>query len=82
MSTCMDCKFADWARTKTGRLHPSGEGMCRHVWAPPPISAAHRFDFGSRDMPRPRWGRIDRKKPHQTSGENGCKVFQQKAPAA
>jgi hypothetical protein len=82
MSTCLDCKFADWKRTASGRFHPSGEGMCRHVWEPPPISAAHCFDFGSRNIPRPRWGQIDRKKPYQTSGEGGCKVFQRKEQQA
>ncbi len=82
MSTCLDCKFADWKRTASGRLHPKGEGMCRHVWQPPPISAAYCFGFGIRDIPRPRWGQITRKTPYRTDGPNGCKVFQRKEPVA
>ncbi len=26
---CADCKFAEWARTATGRLSPTGRGKCR-----------------------------------------------------
>jgi hypothetical protein len=28
MKTCLGCKFAEWDWTKTGRLHPSGDGEC------------------------------------------------------
>jgi len=33
MNTCLNCRFAEWERTKTGRLHPSGEGEC--MYRPP-----------------------------------------------
>ena len=28
MTICLDCKFAQWDRTQSGRLHPNGEGKC------------------------------------------------------
>lgn len=28
MKNCKDCKYAEWKRTKLGRLHPSGDGEC------------------------------------------------------
>lgn len=40
MRTCKDCKYADWKRTKTGALHPSGEGRCRYPWKMPPLPAS------------------------------------------
>ena len=83
MSTCLDCKFADWNRTAAGRLHPSGEGHCRHVWVAPPISAAFTWGYGnSYAAPRPNWGQINRKRLHQTTGEKACKVFQRKESGA
>lgn len=40
MKSCTDCKHAAWQRTTTGRLHPSGDGMCLKVVVIPPIPAA------------------------------------------
>ena len=37
MKTCIGCKYADWNKTKSGRLHPSGEGQCRHDYQLPPL---------------------------------------------
>jgi transcriptional regulator NrdR family protein len=28
MKNCTECVHANWLRTKSGRLHPSGEGKC------------------------------------------------------
>ena len=28
MKSCKGCKYADWERTKAGRLHPTGGGTC------------------------------------------------------
>jgi hypothetical protein len=28
---CDDCKYADWKRTSTGRLHPGKSGLCKHM---------------------------------------------------
>ena len=33
MKRCDDCKFADWKRTKDGRLHPSKEGRCTYEYS-------------------------------------------------
>lgn len=32
---CVDCKLAHWEKTKTGRLHPSGDGKCQ--WTMPAV---------------------------------------------
>lgn len=26
MKNCINCKYAEWSRTESGRLHPSGDG--------------------------------------------------------
>lgn len=31
MKTCLGCKYAEWYRTETGRLSPSGDGKCTYV---------------------------------------------------
>lgn len=31
MKSCLNCKYAEWAKTSSGRLHPSGEGYCKYV---------------------------------------------------
>ena len=31
MKECKDCNFAEWDRTKSGRLHPSGDGRCTKI---------------------------------------------------
>ena len=30
MSNCLECHYAEWERTKTGRLSPSGDGSCTY----------------------------------------------------
>ena len=32
MKNCTKCKYAEWEKTKTGRLHPSGEGKCTYPY--------------------------------------------------
>lgn len=29
---CNDCKYAKWEKTKSGKLHPSGDGRCEYPW--------------------------------------------------
>jgi hypothetical protein len=29
-SVCVGCIYAEWKRAKNGRLHPSGDGLCRY----------------------------------------------------
>ena len=41
MKNCTDCKYAKWHRTKTtGRLHPSGSGICEYPWKMPKLPAS------------------------------------------
>ena len=34
---CADCRFAQWERTKTGRIMRKVAGQCTWVWTPPPL---------------------------------------------
>jgi|WetSurMetagenome_2_1015567.scaffolds.fasta_scaffold08100_6 hypothetical protein len=37
MKDCTYCKYADWQRTTTGRLHPSGDGKCSYNYRLPDL---------------------------------------------
>jgi hypothetical protein len=37
MKSCVGCVFANWDKTKTGRLHPSGKGACEFEYKMPPL---------------------------------------------
>ena len=50
MKNCTDCKFAEWRRTESGRLHPSGDGRCGYIYKPAPIPASMYF-HGRREQP-------------------------------
>jgi len=39
-STCIGCRFALWERTRSGRLHPDGNGTCE--WRPTAVPVAGR----------------------------------------
>lgn len=54
--TCKDCKFADWDRTKAGRMHPSGLGRCTYTWVAPPLPKVMYFTT----KPHPVGGLLDR----------------------
>ena len=43
MKDCTHCKHAEWYRTKTGALHPSGDGMCTWTFVPPKLPASMFF---------------------------------------
>lgn len=54
MKSCIGCKYAEWKRTKAGRLHPDGDGECTYEvkipklpnakhWAPYEPSTTHGF---------------------------------------
>lgn len=35
MKSCRNCEHAEWKRTASGKLHPSGSGKClKHIRAP------------------------------------------------
>lgn len=40
MKTCNGCKYAEWDRTKSGRLHPNKGGWCKFKIKMPTIPAA------------------------------------------
>jgi len=58
MKNCTDCKHANWKRTATGRLHPSGAGRCMFPWKMPPLPGAFYWLSGQ----TPCGGHIDRKR--------------------
>jgi len=37
---CNDCKYAEWAVTAKGRLHPSGDGKCKYPYVLPALPRA------------------------------------------
>lgn len=58
MKTCLGCKHAWWRKTAAGKLHSSGEGICRFPYAVPPLPAS-MYWFGNQP-PRPKGGLINR----------------------
>jgi hypothetical protein len=44
---CIGCKYAQWKTTKTGRLHPSGEGQCTFPVRIPVLPLAFHWLGGS-----------------------------------
>lgn len=60
MRNCIDCKYADWEKTKTGRLHPSGDGRCIYQYKVPALPAS-MYWLGRSD-PSPLGGHITRRK--------------------
>jgi hypothetical protein len=58
MKDCTDCIYADWQRTATGRLHPSGDGKCRKIICIPKLPPC--YDWLS--TPYPAGGHINRRK--------------------
>ncbi len=43
MNNCLNCGYANWERTKSGSLHPSGNGKC--VWEMPVIDIPVSFYY-------------------------------------
>lgn len=56
MKSCVGCVFADWQKTKTGRLHPSGSGLCTFKYKVPPLPESMYW----LDSPKPRGGYLER----------------------
>lgn len=59
MTNCTKCIYAQWKRTKNGRLHPSGDGRCGYKYAVPPLPVAMYWILG---VPNPSGGHINRHK--------------------
>jgi hypothetical protein len=63
MKSCTNCKHATWQKTKTGRLHPSGDGVCDYPWKLPPLPASmYWIRFND---PTPSGGHINRRHEHK-----------------
>ena len=60
--TCKGCIYADWVRTKTGRLSPLGDGRCRYEYRLPALPASMYWP-GHRNDPTPSGGYIRRNEP-------------------
>ena len=60
MKNCKDCASAEWSKTASGRLHPSGAGKCRKAidWKAPPIPACSYWH----GEPKPYGASINRRK--------------------
>ena len=56
---CLGCTYANWNRTATGRLHPSGDGRCAYPWKMPPLPMS--MYWLGQSPPRPLGGNISRK---------------------
>ena len=67
MSTCDHCTFAEWDRTKNGRLHPSKSGRCKRLEAHPlDLRLPAAFNWSRDSAPSPSGGWIERGKHHRT----------------
>ena len=75
MKTCLGCKYAEWNRTKTGALHPSGDGRCTFPWKMPPLPASMYF-VGWMDGDTPSGGCINRRKELYAH----CPYFNRESP--
>ena len=62
MKTCKGCKWAEWNRTASGRLHPNGGGRCTFQVKIPVLPQAFYWIGGE---PRPMGGQINRKEEHK-----------------
>lgn len=57
MKKCNDCAHAQWKRTESGKLHPSGDGKCTFEWKLPAIPACMFW----MSIPKPYGGLINRR---------------------
>lgn len=58
---CEGCKFAEWRRTATGRLHPDKTGRCKRLDAfPLDMRLPSAFYWSSFGIPTPIGGYIER----------------------
>lgn len=59
MKNCTDCKYANWNRTKSGKLHPSGDGKCIYPYKVPKLPES--MYWISQTNPTPAGGFINRR---------------------
>lgn len=58
MKNCKKCRYAEWKRTKTGSLHPSGDGRCEYPYKLPRLPAS--MNWVGWAAPKPCGGYINR----------------------
>lgn len=62
MKQCIGCIYANWDKTKYGRLHPSGDGRCTDEVKMPTLPASMHWGWRwDEKPPRPGVGWINRK---------------------
>jgi hypothetical protein len=59
MKRCLECKYAEWDKTITGGLHPSGNGKCKYNYCVPVLPQSMYWCGGD---PKTSGGFISRKK--------------------
>lgn len=74
MKTCLDCRYADWDTTKTGRLSPTGGGRCKYEFKAQPLPNSMSFAGWSGNVLL-LGGHINRKKKFV----NDCPCYQEEA---
>jgi len=60
MKQCIGCVYADFDKTKAGKLHPSGDGRCTYEVVMPTLPASMHWGWGVPRPPRPGGGWINR----------------------
>lgn len=76
---CPDCSLANWARTKSGRLHPLGDGRCQ--WQMPIIQIPPVYTWGLSGQPKLNGGYINRHIKGQYAEPVGdCSQFKARVP--
>ena len=68
MKHCNGCKFACWKTTKTGRLSPTGDGICNYRYKTPALPNSM---YWLRQAPTPSGGYINRRKVY----DNHCPYY-------
>jgi hypothetical protein len=65
MKNCTECVHAEWKRTASGKLHPSGDGRCTKQIVIPPLPGAFGWGYAwsskSGRIPEPIGGEINRR---------------------
>jgi hypothetical protein len=61
MKDCTDCIYADWQRTESGRLHPSGDGKCQKIIVIPKLPPC--WHWAGCSPPSLCGGHINRRQP-------------------
>jgi hypothetical protein len=74
MKSFLNCTHAVWNKTKSGKLHPSGDGTCAYPWKMPQLPASMYWIGSGLRAPTPSGGYISRK----TELKEHCVYFSRK----